>query len=937
MSAAWRGGNSKGGTAAPRSLTHSSFKASTTTNGRGSGSGNLQFDSLDLCGRESEVQQLDNWFQDCCANRSSSSGTTTMTLVAVSGKAGVGKSSFILSLQDQWKKEPKKTSDVVVLPRDASSTSTSTTTDPESTTGSLFFFAMGTFPQTTTTTRCTTTTTAASATTTRTSTSSSSNSSSMANGASSSAAASVVVVAPPMTALRDAILDLLQQWSSEIPNAKEEMIEFAKTCPDNATLLYMAIPHLCEEYGIFEIVPATQAEQQQQQQDELQLVQQQQQQHEQLSATTSSQPRRLGPISAKSLLQRTFAKHASNVSSSFHNNNKNSSSLLSSSSSSSGISSSLRISSSSSASWLRKSDTITTTASTSPVPRQPQRTSTIRMMSGIEGCTIHSYKASMKRLLTFLCRPDRPIVLVLDNVHSADAASWDMIQFLCSCHQEFPALMLILSYRDEDDDTEDNTEDDTKNDHDNIQQEDRDALLQAPPPPRPLNTVRSMLQSILQQTKTTTSPPLVLHRLPLSNLTVTSVNIIVSKVTERDTEATMPLSRVIHQKTLGNPYHVLQLLQQLVEEGFLTFSLIQYRWEWGNTNDDESSSIPAIAASLKVSSNVSEWLASRMERTLSMELKQVLMVASCLGDSIPSMIVQEVFQDLQQQQQQKLAIQDDKDDDDVEEWWLQLGDNSPFTLDPEQVIPLLELGVQGGILNHCAKTYLYQWSHEQLQTVAYDMIDSALLGPLHSRLGKLLWDLSSRSSHSSSPQHSPSRVEEKEWMIYMAADQFNKASVGFGDRGTCVSVELATLNLQAAKLSIAQSAFYPARESEYPHTRYLFEKVVYLCHKNGDPQTFRGLYYYCTCFIESTNSKRSHLSYFSFGPSLLLHSPPLFQCCCCCCCFCFCTQCYEQGFNDLMLKPCGMRNITNSVWTCLVPWPKWNLPLATTRRVWKRR
>ena len=55
-----------------------------------------------------------------------------------------------------------------------------------------------------------------------------------------------------------------------------------------------------------------------------------------------------------------------------------------------------------------------------------------------------------------------------------------------------------------------------------------------------------------------------------------------------------------------------------------------------------------------------------------------------------------------------------------------------------------------------------------------------------------------------------SAFQSEEWMVYMAADQFNRALLLRPNILHCNRI--AALNLKAAQLSIAKSAFYPAAE-----------------------------------------------------------------------------------------------------------------------------
>lgn len=89
----------------------------------------------------------------------------------------------------------------------------------------------------------------------------------------------------------------------------------------------------------------------------------------------------------------------------------------------------------------------------------------------------------------------------------------------------------------------------------------------------------------------------------------------------------------------------------------------------------------------------------------------------------------------------------------------------------------------------------YMWAHDKLQQVSYSLIPDELKSGLHSTLGGLIWRMRSK-------------CHDQEWMIFMAADQLNR----FSDcqHGKVLGAEVASLCLEAAKLSLSKSALFPA-------------------------------------------------------------------------------------------------------------------------------
>jgi tetratricopeptide (TPR) repeat protein len=95
---------------------------------------------------------------------------------------------------------------------------------------------------------------------------------------------------------------------------------------------------------------------------------------------------------------------------------------------------------------------------------------------------------------------------------------------------------------------------------------------------------------------------------------------------------------------------------------------------------------------------------------------------------------------------------------------------------------------------------MYQWTHDALHKAAYTFLaeDACSRKKIYFRLGKSLYGLS--------------KASKEDWMIYLAADQFNAGALICSVGAMLYHEELALLNLQAAKLSMARGGFFPARE-----------------------------------------------------------------------------------------------------------------------------
>ena len=361
-------------------------------------------------------------------------------------------------------------------------------------------------------------------------------------------------------------------------------------------------------------------------------------------------------------------------------------------------------------------------------------------------------RAALSRLLEFLCSPELSIVLFLDDVQWADKLSLEILHIMSTrAAERLPGLFLVAAYRQE-------------------------AV-------EPGHALLKHLDQIQDECP--------IHPIPVDDLSIAAVNQLVAAVLQRHIDETLPLSQVVHLKTRGNPFFVMQFLKLLQEENLLNYSFTTFQWEW--------SDVQAIQKEMNVSENVADIIAVMMSR-LPLECRNTLMVASCLGAAVPLPVVRAFFDKPMDTEESKVLSYEEGKADDMP---------SMMTIDPDRLVEVLDSAVKVGILTTKMVTcqqykegnIAYFWSHDKLQHVAYSLIPDSLRGHVHRRLGNILWRLSM--SHS-----------DEDWMVYMAAGQMNTAVEALGCSalaGVC-GVSLAKLNMRAARLSILKSAFYPAAE-----------------------------------------------------------------------------------------------------------------------------
>jgi len=273
-----------------------------------------------------------------------------------------------------------------------------------------------------------------------------------------------------------------------------------------------------------------------------------------------------------------------------------------------------------------------------------------------------------------------------------------------------------------------------------------------------------------------------IHDISVGDLNVDAVTHMLSFVTKQAPEECVALAEVIHSKTAGNPFFVTQFLMMLRQEQFLTYSFSSFKWEWGD--------VDKLASAAHISDNVADVIANSL-KCLPEACRIAVSVASCLGKVVPLDVLVEFFDSF-----------DEKEE----------GHTCSASLHQIQKCGLqnfLDRAVKRGILIR-PDGQDYMWAHDRLQHISYSLIPGEYVASLHMKLGKLLWRMSMKQP-------------EEEWMIFMAADQMNRFSEYEEDQ--VLGAEVASLCLEAAKLSLSKSALIPA-------FNMLISGVRHLCREN---------------------------------------------------------------------------------------------------------
>jgi PAS domain S-box-containing protein len=189
------------------------------------------------------------------------------------------------------------------------------------------------------------------------------------------------------------------------------------------------------------------------------------------------------------------------------------------------------------------------------------------------------FQMVVRRFIGVFARAEHPLTLVLDDLQWIDAATLDLLENLLNA-TDLHHLFLVGAYRDNE--------------------------------VGPAHPLASRCDAF-RQGKT-------IRTLSLQPLGMDDLSLLIADSLRTSPEFSLPLAELVHRKTGGNPFFAIQFLNELVDEGLLTFDPATANWSW-----DEPRSI-----SKGYSENVADLMARRLGR-LPGDTLQVLQHLACIG------------------------------------------------------------------------------------------------------------------------------------------------------------------------------------------------------------------------------------------------------------------------------------------------------------------
>jgi PAS domain S-box-containing protein len=260
------------------------------------------------------------------------------------------------------------------------------------------------------------------------------------------------------------------------------------------------------------------------------------------------------------------------------------------------------------------------------------------------------FQMVFRRFMSVFARPEHPLVLFVDDLQWLDAATLDLIEDLLT-RRDVKHLMLIGAYRD--------------------------------------NEVNSG-HPLMRKVEVIRQAGAIVEQIVLEPLAREDLATLVADSFQCEPWRAIPLAQLIHEKTAGNPFFVIQFISALAEERLVAFDRGEGRWCW------DLNHIHAKG----YTDNVVDLMIGRLNR-LPVETQNALQQLACLGNSADFATLRMVYQDSN------------------EEMHVQLWE-----------------AVRAGLVFRSEDSY--KFLHDRVREAAYSLIPPELRAETHLRIGTML-------------------------------------------------------------------------------------------------------------------------------------------------------------------------------------------------------
>jgi PAS domain S-box-containing protein len=320
--------------------------------------------------------------------------------------------------------------------------------------------------------------------------------------------------------------------------------------------------------------------------------------------------------------------------------------------------------------------------------------------------TQNRFQSLFRRFLCVFARKEHPLTLFLDDLQWLDVATLSFIEHLLS-HPDAKHLLIVGAYRDNE--------------------------------VSPSHPLMLTLDSIREAGVT-------VDEIVLKPLSLEDVNHFIADALRCERVRSEGLARLVHQKTAGNPFFVIQFLTALADEHLVEFDARKMEWRWNLTQID----------SRGFTDNVVELMAGKLKR-LSATTQEALKQLACLGN---------------------------------------VAEIATLTLVYGETEEVMHAAVREAV--HAGLVFrqggAYKFLHDRIQQAAYTMIPEEHRAEVHLRIGRVLL--------------ANMTADDLAEHLFDVASQFNRGAARLLDRDE--KAQVATIDLSAGRKAKASAAYASA-------------------------------------------------------------------------------------------------------------------------------